>query len=149
MQDNTSVADPLRIVCDWVQYRWQRNLWVYLLLDDVMHAFGSVVHETLRSILLAVGVHPIHVHLIIFAAVHLRLFMGGFHGLHAFSALYEAGVGQGDLVSALLFCLVNAIRVAMVVNVVGMIDIPDPHSSASNTMLGPFAISPGNKWAWN
>ena len=74
-----------------------------------MHPFGSVVHETLRSVLLAAGVHPIHVRLIISAVIKLQLFMGGYRGLGAFLTLYEAGMGQGDPISALLFCVVNAI----------------------------------------
>ena len=50
--------------------------------------------------------------------------MGGFHGLCAFSALYEAGMGQGDPIFALFFCLVNTIRLAVVIEIVGMNDMP-------------------------
>ena len=40
MQSPTSVVDLLRIVFDWIQQRRWNGLWVFLLLDDVVHAFG-------------------------------------------------------------------------------------------------------------
>ena len=38
----------------------------FLFLDDVVHAFGSVSHDTLRSSLLSAGVHPSPVDLILY-----------------------------------------------------------------------------------
>ena len=70
MQDGTPAVDQSRILDDWVRYRWQCNLLLFLLLDDVMDAFGSIVHEIVCSVLLAAGVHPVHYHLIIFVVVH-------------------------------------------------------------------------------
>ena len=77
MRRSTSVVDLLRIIYDWTQHRWCSGLWAFLLLDDVIHAFGSVSHDTLHSSLISAGVHPSLTDLILYAVRHLTLHMGG------------------------------------------------------------------------
>ena len=103
MQHSTSVVDLLHVVSDWIQQRWWSGLRAFLLLDDVVHAFGSVSHDTLRSSLLSAGVHPSLTDLILCALQHLTLHMGGHHGVRLLRAMCEAGMGQGDRTSALLY----------------------------------------------
>ena len=122
MQRSTSVVDLLRIIYDWTQHRWWTGLWAFLLLDDVIHAFGSVSHDTLHSSLISAGVHPSLTDLILYAVRHLTLHMGGYQGIRLFRAMYEAGMGQGDPISALLYCLVNEIRVQPVLQHAGLTD---------------------------
>ena len=115
MQRSTSVVDLLHINFDWTQHRWWSGLWAFLLLDDVIHAFGSVSHDTLLSSLTCAGVHPSLTDLILYVVRHLTPHMGRQQGVRLFRAMYEAGMGQGDPISALLYCLVNEIRVQPVV----------------------------------
>ena len=125
MQRSTSVVDLLRIVFDWIQQRWWSGVWAFLLLDDVVHAFGSVNHDTLRSSLLSAGVHPSLTDLLLYAVQHLTLHMGG--GTNEFRrcrAMYEAGMGQGDPISALLYYLVNEITVQPVLQSAGLTTTP-------------------------
>ena len=124
MQCSTSVVDLLPIIYDWTQHRWWSGLWAFLLLDDVIHAFGSVSHDTLHSSLISAGVHPSLTDLILYAVRHLTLHMGGQQGIRLFWAMYEAGMGQGDPISALLYCLVNEIRVQPVLQYAGLTDTP-------------------------
>ena len=84
MQRSTSVVDLLRVVFDWIRQRWWSGLWAFLLLDDVVHAFGFVSHDTLRSSLLFAGVHSTLTDLILYVVQHLTLHMGGIRGF-AFS----------------------------------------------------------------
>ena len=83
-----------------------------MLLDNVVHAFGSVSHDTLCSVLLSAGVHRTLTEHILYAVQHLIL--GGHHGVCLFCAMYEAGMGQRDPFSALLYCLVNDLRLQLV-----------------------------------
>ena len=75
MQCSTSVVDLLRIVFDRTQQRWWNGLWTFLLMDDVVHVFGSVSHDILRSSLLSAGVHPSLTELVPYAVRHLTLHM--------------------------------------------------------------------------
>ena len=81
-------------------------------------------HDTLRSSLLSTGVHPSLTGLILYAVQHLTLHMGGHQGVRLFWAMYEAGMGQGDPISALLCCLVNEIRVQPVLQLASLTDTP-------------------------
>ena len=95
-----------------------------MLLDDVIHAFGSVSHDTLLSVILSASVHPTLTDLILYAVQHLTLHMGGHHGVRQLRAMYEAGMGQGDPNFALLCCLVNELRVQLVLQSAGLIATP-------------------------
>ena len=123
MQCSTSVVD-LRVVFDRIQQRCWSGLWAFVLLDDVVHAFGSVSHDTLRSSLLSAGVQPSRTDLILYAVQHLTLHMRGHHGVRLFRAMYEGGMGQGDPISALLYCLVNEVRVQLVLQLAGLTSTP-------------------------
>ena len=85
MQCSTSVVDPQRVIFDWIQQRWWSGLWAFLLLDDVVHALGSMSQETLRPSLLSAGVHPSLTGLVVYAVQHLTLHMGGQSGSSPFS----------------------------------------------------------------
>ena len=111
MQRSSSVVDLLRIIFDWTQHRWWSGFWAFLLLHYVVHAFGSMSHDTLRDSLLSAGLHPSLTDLILYAVQRLTLHMGGHQGVRLFRAMYEAGMGQGDGISALLYCLVSEIRI--------------------------------------
>ena len=50
---HTSVADVLRVVHDWFLFCWSRGRQSRLVLDDVIHSFGSLAHATMRGTLLA------------------------------------------------------------------------------------------------
>ena len=80
MQRSTLVVDLLHIVFNWVQQRWWSGLWAYMVLDNVLHAFGLVSHDILRSVLLSASVHPTLTQLILYAVQYLTLHMGGHHG---------------------------------------------------------------------
>ena len=58
MQRSTSVVVLLRSIFDWTQHRWCSGPRAFLLLDDVIHAFGCVSHDTLHSSSISAGVHP-------------------------------------------------------------------------------------------
>ena len=120
MRRSTSVVHLLRILFDWIQQRWWSGLWAFLLLDDVVHAFGSVSHDTMRSSLLSAGVYPSLIDLILYAIQHVTLHMGGHQGVCLFRAMYEGGMGQGKPISALLCYLVNEVRVQLVLQSVGL-----------------------------
>ena len=124
MQRSTTVADLLRILFNWTQHRWCSGLWASLLLDDVVHAFGSVSQDTVRSSLLSAGVHPSLTDLILYTVQHVTLHMGGHQGVRLFRAMDKAGMGQGDLIFALLYCLLNEIRVQLVLQFAGLADTP-------------------------
>ena len=95
MQRSTSVVDLLRGVFDWVQQRWLIGLWAFMLLDDAIHAFGSVSHDTLRLVLLTAGVHLSLTELISYAVHHLIFHMGRRPGVRLFRAMYETSMGPG------------------------------------------------------
>ena len=97
---------------------------MFLLLDDVIHAFGSVSHDNLHSSLISAGVHPSLTELIVYAVQHLTLHMGVQQGVCLFRAMYEAGMRQGDPICAHLYCFVNEIRVQPVLEYVGPTDTP-------------------------
>ena len=122
MQRSTSAVDLFRIVFDLTRHRWWSGLWACLLLDDVVHAFGSVSHNTPRSCLLSAGVQPSLTELILYDVQHMTVHMGEHQGVPLFRAMYEAGMGEGAPISALLYGLVNEIRVQRVLQLDGLAD---------------------------
>ena len=52
---SSSVADLLRVLHDYFWFRFHRRKCVCLVVDDVRHAHGSVVHDTLRWLLRLAG----------------------------------------------------------------------------------------------
>ena len=71
-----------------------------MILDDVIHAFGLVNHETLRAVLLPAGVHPILTDLILNAVQHLTLH----HGVRLFEPCMRQAWGKAT--PFLPFCAV-------------------------------------------
>ena len=68
--------DLLRVLHDYGEHRWAERLAVILLLDDVRHAFGSVPHKTLQTLLMAPGVDAPLVALILGAAEKAKISWG-------------------------------------------------------------------------
>ena len=97
---HTFVADVLRVVHDWFLFCWSRGQQAWLVLDDVIHAFGSLAHATIQNTLLAAGCSASSVDLLVFAIRSMLLHMGGYQGVEEALARYEAGLGQGDPISA-------------------------------------------------
>ena len=52
---SSSVANLLRVLHDYVWFRFFRRKYVCLVVDDVRHAYRSVVHDTLRWLLRLAG----------------------------------------------------------------------------------------------
>ena len=124
MWERTSVVDVLRVVHDWLLSRWAQGLSAWLILDDVIHAFGSLAHDTVQAALLAVGVDPSAASLLVYATRAMLLHMGGYQGVEEAFARYETGMGQGDPLSALLYCLLGELRAAFVLLVAGCVTAP-------------------------
>ena len=79
--------------------------------------------------------HPSLTDLILYAVQHLTLPMGGHQGVRLFRALYEAGMGQGDPFSDLLYCLLNEVRVQFVLQSAGLTATPGgPLGNLGNAM---------------
>ena len=72
-------------ICRSIRVRW--------VLDDVVHAFGSPTHATIRGNLLAAGCSASFADLLAFAIRSMVLHMGGYEGVEEALARYEAGVG--------------------------------------------------------
>ena len=54
----------------------------------------------------------------------MLLHMGGYQGVEEAPARYEAGLGQGDPISALLYCLLGKLRVALALASTGLLATP-------------------------
>ena len=76
MWPHTSVADVLRVVHDWFLFRWSGGRQAWLVWDDVIHAFGSLAHATIRGTLMASGCSASSVDLLVFAICSMLLHMG-------------------------------------------------------------------------
>ena len=90
-------------------------------MDNVFHAFGSLAHATIKGTLLAAGCSPSSLDLLIFAIRAMLLHMGGYQGIEEALARYEAGLGQGDPISALLYCLLGEVRAALALASTGLL----------------------------
>ena len=124
----SSANDVLRVIHDHVNDRWYRNLTVFLVLDDIRHAFGSVQHPTLEQILRLAGFHERWITIIMGAATKSKIFMGGKKGVKLAITTFRAGIAQGCPVSALIFCLLLELRIAIITHQV------------------PVPISPGGRF---
>ena len=119
---SSSPADAIRLLHDHIHFYWHTDRPVWFIADDVTHAFGSPDKDLLLATAQAANVHPS-----LLKAIHSVL-----HGTKIFTprqgttthvhVSLEAGAGQGDPLSALLYCLFDEVRVALVRNAVGAAD---------------------------
>ena len=68
---------------------------VFLVLDDIRHAFGSVQHTTLEHILSLAGFQERWISIIMGAARNSRIHMGGKGGIKLAIAMFRAGIAWG------------------------------------------------------
>ena len=120
----TSVADVVRVIHDWFLFFWSRGQQASLVLDDCIHAFGSLSHATIRGTLLAAGSLASLVDLLISALCSMLFHMGGHRHLEEALARHEPGLGQRDPISALLHCLLGAVRAALALASTGLLATP-------------------------
>ena len=94
--------------------------WFWTMLS----CFRSLVHATIRGTLLACGCSASSVDLLVFAIRSMLLHMGGYQGVEEALARYEASLGQGDPISALLYCLLGELRAALALTSTGLLATP-------------------------
>ena len=80
------------------------------MVDDVRHAYLSVVHDTLRCLLRLAGVLQVVMDLLLLATTKAIVHMGGSGGVTEALARLLAGVAQGCPASAMVFCVVAEVR---------------------------------------
>jgi hypothetical protein len=119
-----STSALMRVLHDWIWWRWQHGKTAWFLLDDVVHAFGSPTHTILRAALQAGGCAPELVEFIIGAITRLRLCVSHLGQFGLIWASIQAGTGQGDPLAALLFALIAAVRKAIVATVAAPVEGP-------------------------
>ena len=76
------------------------------VVDDFWHAYGSIVHDTLRCLLRLAGFPEVVVDLLLLATTEATLHMGGSGGVAEALARLLAGVAQGCPAPAMVFCVV-------------------------------------------
>ena len=92
----------------WFSFFCRRG--VCLVVDDVRHAYGSVVHDTLQCLLRLAGFPTAVVDMLLLAATEAIVHMGGSGGVSEALARLLAGVAQGCLASAMVFGVVAEVR---------------------------------------
>ena len=107
---SSSVVDLLRVLHDYVWFRFLRWKRVCLVVDNVRHAYGSVVHDTLRCLLRLAGFPEVVIDLLQLATTEATVHMGGSGGVTEALARLLAGVAQGCPASAMVFCVVAEVR---------------------------------------
>ena len=100
---------------NYMWFRFFRRQRVCLVVDDVRHAYWSVVHDTLRWLLRLAGFPNEVVELLLLATAHI----GGSSGVTEALARLLAGVAQGCLASGMVFCVV-----AEVIPFVALLRVP-------------------------
>ena len=107
---SSSVVDLLCVLHDYVWFRFLRRKRVCLVVDDVCHAYGSVVHDTLRCLLRLAGFLEVVIDLLLLATTEATVHMGGSGGVTEAVARLLAGVAQGCPASAMVFFVVAEVR---------------------------------------
>ena len=100
---SSSVANLLRVLHDYVWFRFFRRKRLCLVVDDVRHAYGSIVHDTLRCLLRLAGFPGVVVDLLLLATTEATVHMRGSGGITEALARLLAGVAQGCPASAQCF----------------------------------------------
>ena len=95
---------------DYIWFRFLRRQHVCLLVDDVRHVYGSVVHDTLRWLWRLAGFPDAVVELLLLATTEATVHMGGSGGVPEALARLLVGVAQGCPASAMVFCVVAEVR---------------------------------------
>ena len=91
---SSSVAHLLRVLHDYVWFRFLRQKRVCLVVDNVRHAHGSIGHDTLRCLLRLAGLPEVVIDLLLLAATEATFHMGGSGGVAEALARVLAGVAQ-------------------------------------------------------
>ena len=81
-----------------------------LVVDNVRHVYGSVVHDTVRWLLRLAGFLDAVVELLLLATTKATVHMGGSGGVTEALACLLAGVAQGCPTSTMVFCVVAEVR---------------------------------------
>ena len=89
---SSSVADLLRVLHDYIWFSFFRRRRVCLVVDDVQHVYGSVVHDTLRCLLRLAGFPAAVVDMLVLATTEAIVHMGGSGGVNEALARLLAGV---------------------------------------------------------
>ena len=100
----SSANDVLRVIHDHFNNRLFQHLTVFIVLNDIRNAFGSVQRTTLEHILGLAGFHERWISIIMGVARKSRIHMGGRKGIKMAIAVFRAGIAQGCPISALIFC---------------------------------------------
>ena len=107
---SSSVVDLLRVLHDCVWFRFSHRKCVCLVVGDVRHAYGSVVHTALRCLLRLTRFPAAVINLLLLATTEATVHMGGSGGVIEALARLLAGVAQGCPTSAMVFCVVAEVR---------------------------------------
>ena len=106
-------VDLLRVLHDHIHYCMSTASPVVIVVDDIHHAYGSVVHKSLEDILTAAGFASPMAFLLVTTAVTTYIRMAGSEGVAEAVARLVAGPAHGSPASAISFCVVNEIRAAV------------------------------------
>ena len=107
---SSTVVDLLRVLHDYVWFRFFRRKRVCPVVDDVRHAYGSAVHTALRCLLRLAGFPEAVIDLLLLATTEATLHMGGSGVVSEALAHLLAGVAQGCPASAMVFCVVAEVH---------------------------------------
>ena len=107
---SSSIVDLLRVLHDYVWFRFLRRKRVCLVMDDFRHAYGSVVHDTLRCLLRLASFPEVVIDLLLLATTEATFHMGESGGVAEALAPLLASVAQGCPARAMVFCVVAEVR---------------------------------------
>ena len=110
LQASSCVADLFRVLHDNIWFSFFCRRCVCMVVDDVRHAYGSVVHDALQCMLRLAGFPTAAIEMLLVATTEANVHMGGFGVVSEALARLLAGVAQGCLASAMVFCVVAEVR---------------------------------------
>ena len=120
----SSSLDVLRVMHDTVEHRWRNRLEFWTVFDDVVHAYGSIGHETAANCLQGGGVAPSVAKLMKNAMKTLKIYYAGAAPDGEMCTTFDAGTGQGDPWSTVVFATAYEVRCAVVEKTHTGIDTP-------------------------